>query len=234
MWETPLLAWIFTTYPAGERYFCAEIVRSPTHLSGEMTLQQKIVAALERIGQALRSLLLSDAMEEGLSITQAQVLLQCYLQPGRLYGVTDLAEELDLSQPTISDAITTLQRKGLLQKLQREDDRRAVVLVLTAQGKAAARRLWMQQSRRFEQLSQRFSPEEQAQFLHLLLHFIAFAYKAGHLHTARTCLTCRFLQTLEAGENPPQYFCSLLETPLALTDLRTSCPEHELPQETSA
>jgi DNA-binding MarR family transcriptional regulator len=200
-----------------------------------MTTPQKIVAALERIGQALRSLLLSDAMEEGLSITQAQVLLQCYLQPGRFYGVTDLAEELDLSQPTISDAITTLQRKGLLQKLQREDDRRAVVLVLTPRGKAIARRLWIQQSRRFEQLSERFSPEEQAQFLHFLLRFIAFAYEAGHLHTARTCLTCRFLQILErSGESAPQYFCTLLETPLALTELRTSCPEHELPQEETA
>ena len=199
-----------------------------------MTLEQKIVAALERIGQALRSLVLSDAMNEGLSITQAQVLLQCYLQPGRLYGVTDLSEELDLSQPTISDAIATLQRKGLIQKLQREDDRRAVVLVLTSKGKAVARRLWTQQSRRFERLSERFSAEEQKQLLYLLLRFIAYAYEAGHLHTARTCLTCRFLQRLSTQTDAPQYFCSLLETPLDLGDLRTLCPEHELPQEAEA
>ncbi len=190
-----------------------------------MPLTHKIVAALERLGQVLRSLLLTDAIAEGLSITQAQILLQCYLQPGRLYGISELASELELTQPTISDAVTTLQRKGLLQKLPREDDRRALVLLLTPKGKAIARRLWQQQVRRFENSLNHLSSVELSQLLYLLLRTIAAAYEEGLLHAARTCLTCRFFQVL--SDRQPAYFCSLLETPLELAELRFPCPEHE-------
>jgi|LJSS01.1.fsa_nt_gb DNA-binding MarR family transcriptional regulator len=195
-----------------------------------MTTYQKIIAALERLGQALRSVLLSDAMNEGLSITQAQILVQCYLQPGRLYGVSDLATELDLSQPTVSDAVAALHRKGLVQKLQREDDRRAVAIVLTPAGKGLARRLWHQQVRRFEQALAHLSPEEANQLLYLLLRTIALAYQESILHSARTCLTCRFFQVSSTAAEP-RYFCTLLEAELTLPDLRILCPEHELPQE---
>ncbi len=194
-----------------------------------MTIPQKIVAALERLGQALRSLLLTDALSEGLSITQAQILLQCYLQPGRLYGISELADELELTQPTVSDAVATLQRKGFIQKLQREDDRRAVILVLTPKGKATARRLWQQQSQRFERAVGRLSPQEQTQLLYLLLRVIASAYEEGMLHVARTCLTCRFLRIAPEDQSP--YFCTLLEIPLDIAALRPLCPEHELPHE---
>ncbi|MCS7169661.1 MAG: MarR family winged helix-turn-helix transcriptional regulator, partial [Candidatus Kapabacteria bacterium] len=154
-----------------------------------MTTPAKIVAALERLGQLLRSLLLSDAMNEGISITQAQILLQCYLQPGRLFSITELAEELDLTQPTISDSIASLQRKGLLQKLQREDDRRTVSVVLTAKGKAIARRLWQRQAHSFEKVFGHLSDSETIELLYLLLRVIASAYTEGILQSARTCLT---------------------------------------------
>lgn len=196
-------------------------------MSFSMTTPQKIIASLERLGQALRSLLLTDALNEGLSVTQAQILLQGYLQPGHLYGVSELADELELTQPTVSDAVTTLQRKGFLQKLQREDDRRAVILLLTPKGKAVARRLWQQQVRRFEKAIAHLSPEEQTQFLYLLLRTIASAYEEGVLHVARTCLTCRFLRVTPENQSSP-YFCTLLETPLDTAALRLLCPEHEL------
>jgi DNA-binding MarR family transcriptional regulator len=191
-----------------------------------MDTSQKIIAALERIGQSLRSLLLSHAFAEGLSVTQSQLLLQCYLQPGRLYTVSELAAELDLTQPTVSDAISALQRKGLLQKLQREDDRRAVAVALTPRGRALARRLWQQHTQRFEDVIARFSAEEQALLLHLLLRFIAYAYESGVLQSTRTCPTCRFFVRRQS-ESGTSYFCALLEQPLTLTDLRVLCPDHE-------
>ncbi|MCS7176520.1 MAG: MarR family winged helix-turn-helix transcriptional regulator [Candidatus Kapabacteria bacterium] len=194
-----------------------------------MTLGSKVIAALERLGRVLRSVLLADALGEDISITQAQILLQCYLQPGRLYSVTELAEELDLTQPTISDSVTSLQRKGLLQKLQREDDRRAVAVVLTAKGRATAHRLWQRQVRRFEKVLSHLSANQEVQLLHLLLQTIAAAYAEGVLRSARTCLTCRFLRRLstEHRERQPAYFCSFLEIPLDIPDLRILCPDHE-------
>lgn len=197
-----------------------------------MTTPEKIIAAIERLGQVLRSLLLSDALEEGLSITQAQILLQCYLQPRRLYSVSELAQELDLTQPTISDAVSALQRKGFLQKLQREEDRRVVTIVLSPHGKRVARRLWQRQIHRFEKALAHFSPAETSQLLHLLLRLIAAAYDEKLLRSARTCLTCRFLRT--TGNTATPYFCTLLEMPLALSDLRPLCPEHQLPTELQA
>ena len=54
-------------------------------------------------------------------------------------GLTQLAEKLGISKATLSERVRKLVAKGFVKKKKNPDDRKAVLLVLTADGKKAER-----------------------------------------------------------------------------------------------
>ena len=193
---------------------------------GSRDLDTKLVAALERVGQALRVELRERAMDEGLSLTQAQILLRLASErpPGRRVGA--LAAALDVRQPTISDAVAALERKGLLERRPDAGDARAATLVLTAHGRAAGGRVGAWDERARAEL-RRLPRQARQASLTLLLDLIAGLQAAGVVGVARTCSTCRFFRfQVRPGAARP-HRCALLDMPLGPGDLRLDCPEHE-------
>lgn len=208
-------------------------------------LDGKLIMALERVGHALRTELRVRAQEEGLTLTQAEILLR--LASGRLgqRRVGALAREFDVRQPTISDAVTALERKGLLERRASVADARSTELVLTETGLQAVGRLetWEQPAR--AALSQMPEAEKEVT-LSLLIDLIAGLHRTGSIQVARTCRTCRFFRpgvegpnegTQGAGAGAPGGgsgsgtgrgpHCALLDMDLGPADLRVDCPEHE-------
>ncbi|MGH2742098.1 MAG: MarR family winged helix-turn-helix transcriptional regulator [Thermoleophilaceae bacterium] len=193
---------------------------------GSRDLDTKLVAALERIGQALRVELRAQATSEGLTLTQAQILLRLVSERAARRRVGALAAALDVRQPTISDAVAALERKGLLERRPHAGDARAATLALTARGRVVGDRLggWDERAR----VQLRRLPEQARQAsLTLLLDLIAGLQRAGVVGVARTCPTCRFF-AFEArlGAAKP-HRCALLDMPLGPGELRLDCPEHE-------
>jgi DNA-binding MarR family transcriptional regulator len=156
---------------------------------GSRDLDTKLVAALERVGQALRVELRERAMDEGLSPTQAQILLRLASErpPGQRVGA--LAAALDVRQPTISDAVAALERKGLLERRPDAGDARAAKLALTAHGRAVADRLSGWDERARAEL-RRLPRQARKALLTLLLDLIAGLQAAGVVGVARTCRRC--------------------------------------------
>ena len=74
-------------------------------------LNSKIVAGLERLSQAFRTLLWEKAKEFGLSPIQIQVLIFIHYHSKEKSTVSYLAQEFNLTKPTISDAIKALEQK---------------------------------------------------------------------------------------------------------------------------
>ncbi len=186
---------------------------------------KKLVAALERLGQALRMLIWEQAQAHGLSPIQIQVLIFLLHHDGRLARVTQLAREFGLTAPTVSDAISALENKGLVTKDVAIDDRRSVVLKLTASGRRMADRLseWAESL----ETATRSIPLEQRQVtLTSLMTLIEELQKNGIVSLTRMCLTCRFFAGNHSGSREPHY-CNLLKKPLAESELRIDCPEHE-------
>jgi DNA-binding MarR family transcriptional regulator len=193
---------------------------------GSRDLDTKLVAALERIGQALRVELRELAAEEGLTPTQAQILLRLGAESPPRRRVGALAQALDVRQPTISDAVAALERKGLVERGRDRADARAASLRLTARGRAVGDRLaaWDERSRAELLRLPRKAREES---LGLLLDLIAGLQRAGVVGVARTCPTCRFFR-FGAHPHPVRpHHCALLDVPLGAGDLRLDCPEHE-------
>ena len=186
----------------------------------------RIVAALERLSQIFRVRLREEAWERDLSPTQAQFLIYLHYHDVELRRVNQIAREFDLTQPTVSDAVASLESKKLIQREQWPEDRRIVTLRLTPDGEKLATTLsgWADPIR--EHL-QPFSPDDREAVLRFLIGLIGSLQRSGLITVARMCVTCRFFQQDIHPGGPLPHHCALLDVPLGRTDLRVDCPEHE-------
>ena len=141
-------------------------------------------------------------------------------------GLKALAREFDLTKATVSDAVASLETKGLVRRELWPEDRRVVTLWLTPDGEKLATILseWADPVR--EHL-ERFSPGEREVVMRFLMGLIGSLQRSGLITVARMCVTCRFFrQDIHPGE-PSPHQCALLDVPLGRADLRVDCPEHE-------
>lgn len=189
---------------------------------GPQLLDSKLIIALERAGHALRTGLRLRAKEAGVTLTQAEILLR--LASGRLgrSRVGALAEEFDVRQPTVSDAVAALGRKGLVERRASPTDARSTELILTAEGLDTVARLEAWELSAREILAQHPDGEKEVA-LGLLVELISALNRSGAIQIARTCPTCRFFRP--GGKSIPH--CALLDLPLGPADIRVDCPEHE-------
>lgn len=219
-------------------------------------LDAKVVAALERLGSALRGLLRTEARKHGLSPIQLQLLIQIGQRAaGEQVGA--LAARFDVTAPTVSDAVASLVAKGLVERREGVD-RRTVLLALTPQGEEVklAAEGWADGVRAHVAS---LSPTARYATFDSLTALIERLQDDGVVTLARMCRTCRFLRRVSAaepggapegggvseaegavagegalqgqaaGEAPSgsaPYWCALLELPLKNEELRLDCPDH--------
>ncbi len=183
----------------------------------------KLVAALERVGQALRVQMWDKAKQHGLSPTRLQVLLRMARDPPARRRIGVLAGELDVTHPTVSDAVAVLRRKGLV---ERDPANRKAPLNLSARGRAVAHRLvdWDQRTR--QQLAPLPVADKDAT-LRLLLDLIAGLQRSGAITVARMCVTCRYFRRDAHPESARPHHCALVDEPMGGVELRVDCAEHE-------
>jgi DNA-binding MarR family transcriptional regulator len=190
-------------------------------------VESKIVAALERLGQVFRVLLRERAHEYGLSPIQAQFLIYLLYHDVELRRVSQLAREFGLTQATVSDAVASLEEKGLVGRERWPEDGRVMTLRLSPEGRVVAAGLstWADTVREHLDLC---PSEEREVVMRFLVRLIGSLQRSGVITVARVCVTCRFFQRdAHPGTDSPHH-CRLLDVPLGGPDLRIDCPEHEL------
>jgi DNA-binding MarR family transcriptional regulator len=187
-------------------------------------LDAKLVAALERAGQALRVQMWDKAKRHGLTPTQLHVLLRLASDPPARRRIGALAAELDVTHPTVSDAVAVLRRKGVV---ARESASRKAALGLTARGRRLADELadW---DRRTREILVHLPAADKQTTLQLLLDTIAGLQRTGAITVARMCVTCRFFRRdAHPGDRAQPHHCALVDMPLGTGELRVDCAEHE-------
>jgi DNA-binding MarR family transcriptional regulator len=192
-----------------------------------LDVDRKIAAALERIGQGMKVMLWDEAKRHGLSPLQVGALTNLLHAPDGSGRVGQLARESDVSQPTMSDAVAALEKKGLIHKGPAATDSRSSALALTAKGRALA----VQLSGWSEPLRNRLGdlPEEgKVTVMRFLYDVIASLQQARFITVARMCISCRYFRPDGDPTEPGRHFCALLKVPLPESALRIDCPEHEL------
>ena len=92
-------------------------------------LSRKISTGLERISQAYKALLWNKAKIFGLSPIQIQILIFLAHHKRQLCNVSLLAQEFNVTKPTISDAIRVLESKKMIIKDYSSPDNRSYTIL---------------------------------------------------------------------------------------------------------
>ncbi|MEU3465407.1 MarR family winged helix-turn-helix transcriptional regulator [Streptomyces sp. NPDC006733] len=194
-------------------------------------LDRRLASALERAGHALRTLIWTQATAHGLSPIQVQLLLRLGVEPPERRRVGTLAAEFDLSAATVSEALATLRRKGLVDRQPVPGDKRGHVMAPTEAGLTAAAALSRWPDPVTTHLAA-LSTEDKGQTLRLILDLVGHLADTGVLSVARTCTTCRFFHQDEHEDRRRPHHCALLDTAIGDPELRVDCAEHQPARET--
>jgi DNA-binding MarR family transcriptional regulator len=106
----------------------------------------------------------------GLSIERAAFMVAKHCEDGPV-RLSDLAAKLEVNISTISRHVRQLERDGLLRRGEDPRDRRAAMLYLTDQGRAALERAWAARRAVLVRLLDQWSPEDRERFAELFTRF---------------------------------------------------------------
>lgn len=186
----------------------------------------KLAAGLARIGMAMRHHAWASRGRHGLTPTQSQILSLLGLRGGEGLTISQLAAEMAVTQPTVSDAVAALERKRLVSRARSTVDARHVRVRLTRRGAnhAADSALWPEA---LAQAIDGLDEREQAALTRAMVRMIRALQGAGHIPVSRMCPSCVFFRPhMHAGAAKPHH-CAFVDAPLGDADLQLDCPDHD-------
>ncbi|AME23413.1 MULTISPECIES: MarR family winged helix-turn-helix transcriptional regulator [Burkholderiaceae] len=184
----------------------------------------RVTHGLLRLSTAMRSQAWEWAEGAGLTPTQGEILVLLMQRRGPM-RLGEIARETALTAATTSDAVSTLESKGLVEKRRALDDGRALAVRLTARGRTAAKKalVWPEF---LTKAVGTLKADEQTQLYRSLLKTIRQLEVVQQIPPHRMCLSCTHL---EASKNPKKtpHHCNLLNIDMGDTDLRLDCSVYE-------
>jgi DNA-binding MarR family transcriptional regulator len=185
-------------------------------------LDYKIVQALERISQAFKVLLWKESTSSLLTPIQIQMLVfLLYHKTKDNNKAIYLAKEFNLSKPTITESLKTMEQKGYIVKKIDPSDARSYLIHLTEKGEKIAKDVEFFAAELLESIKIQDTKEKE-NFFSILLKIIEHLQKKEIISVQRMCYNCAHY----SKENDNVHFCNLLGKELKITEIRMDCPEH--------
>jgi DNA-binding MarR family transcriptional regulator len=189
-------------------------------------LTRRLRDGLDRLASALKADQWATANMVGLNPTQAHVLtFLAGRDPGGM-RVKAIAGHLGVTQPTATDSVAALERKGLLAKQADATDSRAVAVAITQAGRDAVKTLGLAATATERALGA-LSESEQAELLILVTKLIRSLQQADAISEQRMCATCEFFRPfVHQGHDLPHH-CAFVNAAFGTRHLRLDCGEHQ-------
>ena len=188
-------------------------------------MSEQTLHGLSKISTVLRHEAWAGAGPEGITPTQAQTLTLLNAQKQDV-RVSDVAAHLAITAATASDAIRTLEEKGLLRRRASKSDGRIVLLKLTTRGRAVARRV-AQWPDFLIAATDALTDHEAAVFNVALTKMIRLLQEQGRIPIARMCASCRYFQpNAYPGATEPHH-CHYVDAAFGNRALRIDCDDFE-------
>lgn len=184
----------------------------------------RVTHSLLRLNTAMRSQAWEWAESAGLTPTQGEILV-LLMQRKMPLRLGEIARETALTAATTSDAVSTLEAKGLIEKRRAHEDGRALAVRLTGKGRTAAKRA-LQWPDFLSTAIDTLGGDEQAIFYRTLLKMIRQLQVQGDIPVHRMCMTCRHLEPSKNAKRAP-HRCLALGVSLGDVELRLDCEAHE-------
>lgn len=175
-------------------------------------------AVIERLSRLMRA----AEHEQGLNPAQWQCLR--YLDRANRFSNSPsaLAKYLGATKGTVSQSLIALERKGLIRKEGRLEERRSIALTLTSKGRELLKRdPWLTIAAE----AAAFEPRAINSLARGLANLLKAAIRRGDFPTFGQCQTCRHFARNASGKHR----CLLLDLTLSHSDSLKICVEHEPP-----
>lgn len=182
-------------------------------------LDTKIVAGLERLTLAFKTLLWDKAKEHLLSPIQIQLLIFIHYHTTEKTTVSYLAKEFNITKATVSDAVKVLEQKGHIEKISSGKDTRSYTMALTGTGLEIVNDTENYPAP-FTGIVSAFDMADKITLWNGIASLIIQLNKMEVISTQRTCPNCRYFSKTDGIS-----YCGLLDKFLQDTDIRIDCPE---------
>lgn len=189
-------------------------------------LTRRLRDGLDRISAAMRADQWTVAETVGLNPTQAHVLTFIAGRDEKGLRVRAIADHLGVTQPTATDSIAALIRKGLLTKAADIDDARAVAIRITPAGRDIVRGIGIAITST-ERALETLSASEQTALLQLVIKTIRALQVAGAISPQRMCVTCRYFRPYAHDDARTPHHCAYVDAAFGAEALRLDCGEHD-------
>lgn len=184
-------------------------------------LEFKIVAGLERLSQVFKILLWEKAKKYQLSPIQIQILIFIRYHSTEKTTISYLAQEFNLTKPTVSDAIKVLEQKQFIQKNTDLTDSRSYTIELTKLGIEMVDNT-DDFANPMNAIIEKATEEEKKNIWKIVSNLIIEMNKLNLISIQRTCLNCKHYSF-----ETRNHFCHLLNQELKPEDIRIDCAEFE-------
>ena len=181
---------------------------------------------LERIGNLLRAEARQAKTTPPLQPVQLEILHYLSLCNQHSDIPAAVTEYLGLTKGTVSQSLSVLEKKGLIEKKPDTDDRRVIHLSLTEKGRSAVDTTLPPEL--LKQGLARMSHAQRDQLLSGLESLLKAMQNSRGLRPFGVCGSCYHLHTVEE-EN----VCTLTNLPLSSQELEQVCREHKFEPDTS-
>ena len=187
-------------------------------------LGQRIAQGLSKLGTALRHQAWRQASPRGLTPTQGQILTLLSSRPGAT--LAQVAEALAVRPATASDAVSSLERKGLVSKARQPGDARLLSLQLTEDGERTAAEA-IQWPEFLVEAIDHLDGDERRVLLRAVVRMIGALQQRGQIPVSRMCSTCHHFRPRVHADPRRPHHCQYVDAPFGDVDLRIDCPEYE-------
>lgn len=186
----------------------------------------RITHGLLRLSTAMRSEAWNWAEQVGLTPTQGEILV-LLLQRKSALRLGEIARETALTAATTSDAVSTLEVKGLIEKRRAIDDGRALAVRLTTRGRAAAKRA-VQWPGFLTKAVGKLGGAEQGKLYRSLVKMIYELEASDTMPAHRMCISCKHFEPGQASARKAAvHRCALLGESFDDTGVRLDCSTYE-------
>ena len=185
---------------------------------------EQILQALAKLGQFMRAHDWQVGTPIGLTPTQIAILR--YLDDRKAAGIGAVARNLSVSQPTASDAIRVLMRKGLVERSVDPHDRRAASIALTPAGKAQLRTIDGPSDPMVTAMDG-LNDDERDRLQRALIKIIRELQQSAAIPVQRMCLTCIHFAPNAHDDPAKPHHCNFVDAAFGDGALRVNCGDHE-------
>lgn len=186
----------------------------------------RIGDGLSRVATAMRTEAWTAADAIGLNPTQLQILTFLVARGRTGMRVKQIAAYLGVSQPTTTDSVNALLRKGLVEKQADPTDARALSVAATPAGSAAVRQAGQLASATEDAIASLSRTEQQDLLVHLV-KIIRRLQTAGAIPEQRMCVNCRYFRPYVYDNPKAPHHCAFVDAAFGPAELRVDCGEYE-------